>query len=169
MRRGGRIIPRNTRAAPQHVQNMRVTRRELLACLLASGGLHAKDPVAAVNTSRGGLAVKGHDPVAYFTQARPIQGAPAFSATHNGATWLFATAANRDAFLAEPGRFTPQFGGYCAWAVGHGYTADSDPQAWHIDNGKLYLNYNRSVQTMWLKDKARWIAEGDRNWPALHK
>ncbi|MBS1826968.1 MAG: YHS domain protein [Acidobacteria bacterium] len=122
-----------------------------------------------MNKSRNGLALKGYDPVAYFAQSRPVKGLPAYSATHAGATYLFATAENRDAFTAAPDKYAPQFGGYCAWAVGHGYTADIDPQAWHIDNNKLYLNYNRSVQTMWLKDKAKWIADADRNWPTLHK
>jgi len=148
---------------------MKVTRRELLFGLLAASAAHAKDPVDPVNKSRNGLAIKGYDPVAYFAQSRPVKGTPAHSATHNGATYLFATAENRAAFAAVPEKYTPQFGGYCAWAVGHGYTADVDPLAWHIDNGKLYLNYNRSVQTMWLKDKAKWITEGGRNWPTLHK
>ncbi|MBL8176502.1 MAG: YHS domain-containing protein [Bryobacterales bacterium] len=146
-----------------------MTRRDLLLGLFAAAAAQAKDPVERVNTSRGGLAVKGYDAVAYFTQSRPMKGLPAHSATHDGATYLFASAENRDTFLAAPEKYAPQFGGYCAWAVGHGYTADADPMAWHIDNGKLYLNYNKSVQTMWLKDKAKWIAEGERHWPALHR
>lgn len=148
---------------------MKVTRRTTLLTLLAATAARTKDQVDPINKSRNGLALKGYDPVAYFTQSRPVKGLPAYSATHNGATYLFATAENRDAFTAAPTRYAPQFGGYCAWAVGHGYTADIDPQAWHVDNDKLYLNYNRSVQTMWLKDKAKWIADADRNWPTLHK
>lgn len=148
---------------------MKVTRRTTLLTLLAATAALTKDQVDPINKSRNGLALKGYDPVAYFTQSHPVKGLPAYSATHNGATFLFATAENRDAFIAAPARYAPQFGGYCAWAVGHGYTADIDPQAWHIDNNKLYLNYNRSVQTMWLKDKAKWIADADRNWPTLHK
>ncbi len=128
-----------------------------------------KDAVEAVNKARNGLALKGYDAVAYFQQGKAVKGNPAFSSTHLGATYLFVSAEHRDAFAASPAQFAPQFGGYCAWAVGHGYTADADPLAWHIANDKLYVNYNKSVQTMWLKDKTRWIAEGERNWPTLHK
>ncbi|MFN7936579.1 MAG: YHS domain-containing (seleno)protein [Bryobacteraceae bacterium] len=146
-----------------------MTRRTTLLTLLAATAARTKDQVDPTNKSRNGLAIKGYDPVAYFTQSRPVKGLPAYSATHNGATYLFSTAENRDAFNASPAKYAPQFGGYCAWAVGHGYTADIDPEAWHIDNNRLFLNYNKKVQTMWLKDKAKWIADADRNWPTLHK
>jgi hypothetical protein len=84
-----------------------------------------------------------------------------------GAQWRFASAANRDAFSADPGKYAPQYGGYCAWAVSQGYTAEIDPDAWRVESGKLYLNYSKSVQATWAKDVPGNIAKGDRNWPEL--
>jgi hypothetical protein len=86
-----------------------------------------------------------------------------------GATWRFSSVENRDQFIAAPERFAPQFGGYCAWALGHGYTAPSDPEAWEIIDGKLYLNYDRSVRAEWLKDARNWIQRGNHHWPSLHR
>lgn len=145
-----------------------ISRRAFLGGLAAIAAW-SKDLADAVNKGRNGLALKGYDAVAYFTGSKAVKGTAAFSATHNGATYLFASAANRDAFLANPDKYVPQFGGYCAWAVGHGYTADADPEAWSVAGGKLYLNYNKSVQKKWLPEKEKWIAEGERNWPQLHK
>jgi len=116
-----------------------------------------------------GVAVGGYDPVAYFTDGKPVQGKPEFALDHGGAKWLFATAANRDAFKAEPAKFEPQYGGHCAFAVASGYTAKGDPQAWTIANGKLYLNYNQSVKKGWEADIPGFVKKGDASWPALAK
>ena len=112
-------------------------------------------------------AVSGYDPVAYFTLGRPTKGDEKITAVFKGATYRFASAANRDAFLAAPEKYAPQYGGYCAWAVGHGYTAKADPTAWKVVNGKLYLNYNADIQKKWLADEANQIAAGDKNWPTV--
>ncbi|MBI4910774.1 MAG: YHS domain protein [Acidobacteria bacterium] len=129
----------------------------------------AKDPVKPVNANRMGVAVKGYDVVAYFTESKPVKGSPQFSFDWMGAKWQFASAAHRDQFSAEPAKYAPQYGGYCAWAVGHNYTADTDPEAWRIVDGKLYLNYNKSVQQKWEQDRGKWIADADKNWPTLHQ
>jgi hypothetical protein len=84
-----------------------------------------------------------------------------------GATWRFASAANRDRFAAAPERYAPQYGGYCAWAVSQGYTAGIDPEAWTIVDGKLYLNYDREVQERWAADREANIRSADANWPQL--
>lgn len=115
----------------------------------------------------GGAAVRGTDVVAYFTEGKPVPGSAQFSHTWNGAEWRFATAANRDAFAADPAKYAPQYGGFCAWAVSNGYTAPVDPEAWRIVNGKLYLNYSRLVQLRWQIDTAGNIAKADANWPRL--
>jgi YHS domain-containing protein len=112
-------------------------------------------------------AISGYDAVAYFTQGKPIKGDKKFSANYKGATWFFASAANRDSFLKDPEKYAPQFGGYCAWAVSQGYTASADPEAWKIVNGKLYLNYDKSIQAKWEKEIPKNINSGDKNWPAL--
>ena len=81
--------------------------------------------------------------------------------------WRFASAAHRDEFSRSPERFAPQFGGYCAWAVSRGYTADIDPEAWRIVDGKLYLNYSKRVQRMWEEDIAGNIAKAHEHWPGV--
>lgn len=113
------------------------------------------------------VAVSGYDPVAYFTAGKPTKGDEKITVTYNGAVYRFASAANRDAFNASPTKYVPQYGGYCAWAVGHGYTAKADPTAWKIVNGKLYLNYNADIQKKWVADEANQITSADKNWPTV--
>ncbi len=117
----------------------------------------------------GKVAVGGYDTVSYFTQGRPVKGDARFKMQWKGAEFRFSTAANLAAFRAAPARYAPQYGGYCAWAVAHNYTASGDPLAWRIVDGKLYLNYNAEVQRQWQKDIPRYIASGNRNWPAVLK
>lgn len=137
------------------------------ALLLAPAGpaLAAKAPIST--SLFGSVAVSGYDPVAYFTEGRPVEGSKAFTATWNGATFRFASAANRDRFAANPEAFAPQYGGYCAWAVANGYTASADPKVWRIVNGKLYLNYNAEVGARWAKDIPGNIAKANANWPKV--
>lgn len=119
--------------------------------------------------TRGGYAIRGYDPVAYFTQQKPVKGSPEFSYQWGGATWLFASAEDRDKFKADPQKFAPQYGGYCAYAVSINRTASIDPEAWHVVDGKLYLNFSKGVQKKWEKDVPGNIQKGDQNWPGLHK
>lgn len=112
-------------------------------------------------------AVGGYDPVAYFKQGKPVRGSSKYSLKHQGVNWRFSSAANRDAFKANPGRYAPAYGGYCAWAVSQGYTAKGDPRAWKIVGGRLYLNYNRSIQKRWEKNQSAHIKAGNRNWPKV--
>jgi hypothetical protein len=122
---------------------------------------------AAQVNAEDGLAVRGTDVVAYFTQGRPLQGSPAFTHRWHGATWRFASAAHRDLFAADPERYAPAYGGFCAFAVSEGYTAPIDPEAWRIVDGRLYLNYDRSVQRRWERDIPGRIARANANWPRL--
>jgi YHS domain-containing protein len=114
-----------------------------------------------------GVAVRGIDVVAYFTAGDAMPGDPAFKHDWNGAIWHFASAENRDAFAADPARYAPQYGGFCAWAVANNYTAPIDPDAWRIVDGKLYLNYSRAIRLRWDMMRQSNIAKGDANWPAL--
>jgi YHS domain-containing protein len=114
-----------------------------------------------------GKAIKGYDPVAYFKNAKATEGDSDFSYEWNRATWYFANAQNRAAFIKSPEQFAPEYGGYCAWAVSQGYTAKIDPEAWRIEDGKLYLNYSRSVQETWEQDIPGNIAKADIHWPKL--
>jgi YHS domain-containing protein len=133
----------------------------------AFAGAQDSGPVKPVNTDQAGLALHGYDAVAYISERKAVQGRPAFEYAWNGATWRFASAANRDRFSADPAAYAPQFGGYCAWAVSRSYTADVDPEAFDIVNGKLYLNYSKLVQLRWKMDRAGNIAKGEQNWPKL--
>lgn len=136
----------------------------LLACAAPAAAL------SPVNKSLlGGVAIEGYDPVAYFTESRPVEGRKQWSHEWNGATWRFASAANRDLFAKEPEKYAPQYGGYCAYAVSKGYTADIDPEAWKIVDGKLYLNYDREVQKLWEQDVPGYIRKADENWPRIEQ
>lgn len=120
-----------------------------------------------LNVDGAGVAMRGFDPVAYFTTGRPMPGLPAYAATHDGARYNFNSAANRDAFIADPAKYLPQYGGYCAYAAALGKKADADPTVWRIKDGKLYLNYNRSVGATWERDVDTFISKADAAWPAI--
>lgn len=138
----------------------------VLAIGLSATTLAATDPV---NKNFFGTALQGYDAVAYFNEGRAIKGKDEFRHDWMGAKWYFSSAANRDEFAKNPEKYAPQFGGYCAWAVGHGYTANVDPEAWKIVDGKLYLNYSKRVQKMWEEGEGEWIRKGHENWPKLIK
>ena len=122
---------------------------------------------AQTNVDSSGLALKGYDPVAYFKEGKPVPGKPQFTALHEGATYRFASPASRDAFLAAPAQYAPQYGGYCAYGMASGYKAPIEPDAWTIVDGKLYLNYNRSVRSRWSADIPGFIGKADANWPTV--
>ena len=109
-------------------------------------------------------ALQGHDPVAYFTEGKPVKGDEAFTTDYMGAEFRFASAANRDAFLADPQAYAPQYGGYCAWAMADGKHAKGDARHWRIVDGKLYLNYNKSIQKKWDADIPGFIERADTEW-----
>jgi YHS domain-containing protein len=113
------------------------------------------------------VAIRGADPVAYFTDETAVKGSETYQYEWNGTTWRFATAENRDLFASNPEAYAPQYGGYCAWAVKEGYLASVDPEAWKIVDGKLYLNYSAGVQRQWERDIAGNVAKGDQNWDAV--
>jgi len=142
--------------------------RIVFGVLLGAAALHAlsraaDNPPVAMNES--GLAIQGYDAVAYFTEGKPVLGDPAYSFDWQGATWQFASAAQRDAFAADPERYAPQFGGYCAYAVTQGHAAPASPEVWSITDGKLYLNLGPGVQSLWQEDLKGNIARAANNWP----
>jgi YHS domain-containing protein len=114
-----------------------------------------------------GVAIKGYDPVAYFTERAPTRGKKAFSLRHGGVEWRFASAKNKASFAADPQKYMPAYGGYCAYGVSRGYLVKIEPDAWSIRDGRLYLNYDRSVQRTWSKNPARYIAAANKKWPRL--
>lgn len=136
-----------------------------VAAMLALSGA----AFAGAYFERDGAAIAGYDPVAYFKQNKPVKGSITYAATHQGSTFRFASAANRDAFAADPDKYAPQYGGFCAYAVASGYKAKIEPDAFTIVNGKLYLNYDQSIQRRWRRDIPGYIRKGDRNWPEVSK
>ncbi|AOW11643.1 hypothetical protein LPB72_19265 [Hydrogenophaga crassostreae] len=122
---------------------------------------------APINVNKQGIGVQGHDPVAYFTAAAPTKGKAEFQAAHEGVVYRFASAANRDTFVANPAKFAPQFGGFCAMGATMGKKFDGDPTAWHIADGKLYLNLNADVQKSWLADVPGNNKIANANWPKI--
>jgi YHS domain-containing protein len=123
--------------------------------------------VPVINTTEDGVAIKGYDPVAYFTDGRPVPGVSSQQYQWQGATWLFASSEHLNMFQQDPIHYAPRYGGYCAYAVSQGTTADIDPQSWSIVAGKLYLNLNKEVRKLWQEDQDNHISKADKNWPRL--
>ena len=114
-----------------------------------------------------GVAIKGYDPVAYFTKGAPTRGSKQYALRHAGAEWRFSSAANKAAFAANPAKYAPAYGGYCAYGVAQGYLVKIEPHAWSIKRGRLYLNYSRSVQRTWSRKPRSYIARANKKWPRL--
>ncbi|MBK67854.1 MAG: YHS domain protein [Rickettsiales bacterium] len=112
-------------------------------------------------------AVSGYDVVAYFKQGVAVKGKQVHSLKYKDAVWLFSTAENKEVFLRNPEKYEPQYGGYCAYAVAKGSLASSDPEAWTIHDGKLYLNYDKDIQKEWESNMQNFIEKGDQNFPDL--
>ena len=117
-----------------------------------------------VNAGADNVAIEGFDTVAYFTMGRPMKGDPEFTYSWNGATWQFAAAEHRDLFAEDPERYAPQFGGFCSMALAHGQIAEVDPEVWTIVDGKLYLNFNKSVGEKFRQNLKENIEKADENW-----
>jgi YHS domain-containing protein len=114
-------------------------------------------------------ALQGYDPVAYFEEGEPVKGDDAFTADYMGAKFKFASSANRDAFIGSPQAYTPQYGGYCAWAMADGKHAKGDARYWKIVDGKLYLNYNQSIQKKWDADIPGFVERADIAWASINE
>lgn len=152
--------------------NKRYETAVLKSCLVLLLGLFlvvdvfAADPPIYSHKKHG--AIKGYDVVAYYSLlpgTDAVKGKDEFSYEWNGATWKFATQENLDLFKANPENYVPQYGGYCAFSVAHGYTTGIRPNSWKVVDGKLYLNYSRISYKRWEKDMQSKIAEADKNWP----
>lgn len=109
-------------------------------------------------------AIRGYDPVAYFTQGKAVKGSKSITLTHGTGTYHFASDENLDLFKQDPDRYAPQYGGFCAYAMSKGFDVSSDPNAWTIKDDKLYLNYSLGVRKTWLKKPTEYIEKADKNW-----
>ena len=115
------------------------------------------------------IAVSGYDPVAFFTEARAVNGSPFISADYQGATYFFATEEHKKVFAENPTRYTPQFGGYCAYGVSLGKLFPVDINTWQVREGKLYLNLNADVLKKFNADLRGNMAKAEQHWPELLK
>lgn len=118
---------------------------------------------------KDGVAIKGYDPVSYFTEGKAVPGSPERQLEYKGSVFRFASQANLDAFTLDPAKYAPQYNGFCAFGTSKGYKAAIDPTAFTVVNGKLYLNYNEEVRRMWSADIAGFVAKADKNWPSVAK
>jgi YHS domain-containing protein len=113
------------------------------------------------------VAIEGYDPVAYFTDSRPVKGSPAFSSEFDDVVYYFANAEHQKMFAADPDRYAPQYSGYCAAALSTGYKATVDPASWTISNGKLYVFHSKDGLSLFAEDSAGMIAKADAHWATL--
>jgi len=139
----------------------------ILSLILCGMALYAVNASAGEFFERNGVAISGYDPVAYFDEERPVKGVPEFRAEFRGSTFQFISAAHREAFAADPAKYAPQYGGYCAYGTARGYKAKIDPEAFSVIQGILYLNYSESVRTRWLSDVPGYIQQANANWPEV--
>ena len=114
-------------------------------------------------------AIGGYDPVSFFKESKPVVGKKEFSQSWNGAFWYFSTAENLEVFKADPEKFAPQFGGWCAYGTADGHKSPTLPETWTIVDNKLYFNYNKEVQKLWSKNQKGLIDQANRRWPEVRK
>lgn len=157
---------------------LQALRRRILLAIGAAAMLVGSVASAAppVNTLKGGLlggrtdtAILGYDTVAYFTDGKPVKGQDMYAHEWMGAKWKFSSQAHLDLFKANPEKYAPQYGGYCAYGVSQDHLVSIEPDKFKVEGGKLYLNYDADVQATWLKDPAGYIRQADAKFPALLK
>ena len=152
---------------------MRTTRAGLTlgtAIILAAAWLILPVTVQAgtfYNVDWKGVAIKGYDPVAYFTEKMPVKGDSDFEYVWSGAKWRFASSDNLEMFKSDPDKYAPRYGGHCAYGVANNYLVKIDPEAWSVYEGRLYLNYSLKVREQWKEDIPGFIRKADANWPKL--
>jgi YHS domain-containing protein len=145
-----------------------VMKKLFLALLVATVAL----PLAAqtktlLNVDKNSLAIQGYDPVAFFTEGKPVKGKPEFAARHDGALYYFATKEHRDVFKADPAKYEPAFGGYCAYGVSRNKLIEIEVDAFQIVDGRLLLQYSKGVRGDFNKDTKGNLSKADANWPVL--
>jgi len=141
--------------------------KKLLALLLVVSFVAFGQGKSLQNLDKNGLAIQGYDPVAFFTQNRPVKGLPEFESQYHGARYLFASADDKAAFDANPAKYEPQFGGFCAYGVSKGKTVPVKIEAFQIVNGRLLMQYDLEVKKEFNKDAQGNLQKADQNWPDI--
>ena len=119
------------------------------------------------NLDGNGVALQGYDPVAFFTDGRPVRGNQQFQTQYHGATFYFASAGHKATFAKEPAKYEPQFGGFCAYGASRGKTVPIKIEAWQIVNGRLLMQYDLDVKGKFNSDPQGNLSKADKNWPGL--
>ncbi|WP_336516982.1 YHS domain-containing (seleno)protein [Pollutibacter soli] len=144
----------------------------LFSTIIFSSGFTQPKADQAYNLSGKQLALEGYDPVSYFLKNKAIKGQSSITAVDNGITYQFESLSNKNTFLTNPSRYEPQYGGWCAYAMGaSGEKVEVDPETFKIVNGKLYLFYNRffnNTLKSWNKDESALMKKADMNWLKLY-
>ena len=120
-----------------------------------------------LNLDKAGVAIQGYDPVAFFTDNKPVKGSTQFVSRHGGATYLFASKAHKELFDQEPTKYEPAFGGYCAYGVSRNKLVKIDVEAFQLVDGRLLLQYSKGVRDDFNEDKPGNLAKAEKNWPGL--
>ena len=144
---------------------MKTLIKALAATLFLSASVFAGELVNVSGASR--IALGGYDPVAFFTDSKPVNGSPSITASHQGATYFFGSEEHKKLFTENPDHYAPQFGGYCAYGVGLDKLFPVDIKTWQVRDGKLYLNLNSDVLKKFNADFDGNVAKADKNWPGL--
>lgn len=139
------------------------------ACLVLALAFAARAAFAGEFFEADGFALHGYDPVAYVESDQPVKGSPAHAYVYKGSKFLFATGGNLKKFAADPDRYAPQYRGFCALGAANGYKVSTQPDAYEVVDGKLYLNHDRKVLDIWKRDVPGNIAKADENWPVVSK
>lgn len=136
----------------------------LLAIVLLTSGYHLSAQSPEIFKTKEGIAIKGYDPVAFFTENRAVKGVDSVRWVWKEATWLFNSNSNLELFRRNPEKYEPQFGGYCAYGVAGNHKSPTETDTWTIVDGRLYFNYNADVKKAWLKDTVLLIQKANTNW-----
>jgi len=138
----------------------------ILSILVALAALSSHAQQSAIYSTKDG-AIAGYDVVSYYTEGHAVKGKKEIAYRYADADWHFASEENLKAFKDNPEKYLPQYGGYCAFGCSRGYKAPTEPDAFTVVNGKLYLNYNKDVRTEWNKDRDALIKKADANWATV--
>lgn len=143
--------------------------KNLIALALLIWGIPAFPQMtkSLLNLDKNGVAIQGYDPVAFFTQNKPVKGNAQFQSSYKGATYYFASAEDKASFDAAPAKYEPQFGGFCAYGVSQGHLAPIKIEATQIVNGRLLMQYDLDIKGKFNKDQAGNLQKADQNWPGL--
>ena len=140
---------------------------KMFLLLLLLGSIPAFAQTKTLLNLDKGIAIKGYDPVAFFTQNQPVKGRPEFESKYHGARYLFASAEDKATFDANPAKYEPQFGGFCAYGASKGHTAPIKIEAWQIVNGRLLMQYDLGAKKDFNKDQQGNLQKADKNWPGI--